>query len=400
MRLRLSQPLPLFLGLGLLAALAAFSFRDIGLTGPGLALAGGLAGAALWKAAFGFTASWRDLVLEGRTQGLRIQILMFAVTGLVALPLIANDVVRGALAPVGVAVVLGAFLFGIGMQIAGTCASGSMFGAGGGNLRAMVIILGFVIGVGGAVASYEHWSLWPILPTVSLTHSFGAAGAVIAHLALCGVVLLAAIAYERSRRGKVAGFLDDAEQARTSGRWPLLWGAAGLGLAALLILVISGRPWALISAYALWSSKLMASFGADVSFWEHWAANPTALDKSIFADAASVTDLGAILGALVAAALSGGFALRGGLPLRQLALPLIGGIIMGFGARLSVGCNIGAFFSGIMSGSLHGWVWGVSALAGSWLAIAVMTRRAKATSSDVSAGVKPAATISATPASA
>lgn len=394
MSLRLSQPLPLLIGLALLATLAALSFREIGLTGPGLALAGGLAGAALWKAAFGFTASWRDLLLEGRTQGLRVQILMFAVTGLFALPLIANEVVRGALAPVGVAVVFGAFLFGIGMQIAGTCASGSMFGAGGGNIRAMVIILGFVIGVGLAVASYEHWSLWPILPTVSLTHSFGATGAVLVHLALCGVVLAALLVYERIRRGRIAPLMDDAKAARTAGRWPLLWGAVGLGIAALLILLISGRPWALISAYALWSSKLMALAGADVSFWEHWAANPNVLDKSILADAASVTDIGAIFGALIAAALSGGFALRNGLPLRQLALPLIGGIIMGLGARLSVGCNIGAFFSGIMSGSLHGWIWGVSALLGSWVAIRLMTGRGW---SDVAAGVKP---TTATPASA
>jgi uncharacterized protein len=397
MSIRLSQPLPLLIGLALLAILATLSFMEIGLTGPGLALAGGLAGAALWKAAFGFTAAWRDLVLEGRTQGLRIQILMFAVTGLIALPLIASEVVRGALAPVGVAVVLGAFLFGIGMQIAGTCASGSMFGAGGGNIRAMTIILGFVIGVGLAVASYEHWSLWPILPTVSLTHSLGATGAVLMHLALCGIVIAALLGYERIRRGRIAPLLDDAETARSAGRWPLLWGAVGLGVAALLILIISGRPWALISAYALWSSKLMAMAGADVSFWEHWAANPNALDKSILADAASVTDIGAILGALVAAALSGGFALRNGLPLRQLALPLIGGIIMGFGARLSVGCNIGAFFSGIMSGSLHGWVWGVFALLGSWLAIRLMTGRK---ASDVAAGVKPAAAVTATPASA
>jgi uncharacterized protein len=399
MSARLSQPVPLIIGIILLAGLAALSFRELGLTGAGLALAGGLAGGALWKAAFGFTASWRDLVLEGRTQGLRIQILMFAITGLIALPLIANEVVRGALAPVGVAVVLGAFLFGVGMQIAGTCASGSMFGAGGGNVRAMVIILGFVIGVGLAVASYEQWSVWPILPTVSLTHSLGATGAVLAHLALCGIVLAALLVYERIRRGRIAPLMDDAESARASGRWPLLWGAIGLGIAALLILMISGRPWALISAYALWSSKLMALAGADVSFWEHWAANQDALDKSILADAASVTDIGAVLGALIAAALSGGFALRNGLPLRQLALPLIGGIIMGFGARLSVGCNIGAFFSGIMSGSLHGWIWGAFALLGSWLAIRLMTGRK---SSDVPAGVETTATtaVSATPASA
>jgi hypothetical protein len=36
---------------------------------------------------------------------------------------------------------------------------------------------------------------------------------------------------------------------------------------------------------------------------------------------------------------------------------IIGGILMGYGARLAFGCSIGAFFSGIASGSLHGWLW-------------------------------------------
>ena len=35
------------------------------------------------------------------------------------------------------------------------------------------------------------------------------------------------------------------------------------------------------------------------------------------------------------------------------------------GARLAFGCNIGAYFSGIVSGSLHGWLWAVAAFLGS-----------------------------------
>jgi hypothetical protein len=44
---------------------------------------------------------------------------------------------------------------------------------------------------------------------------------------------------------------------------------------------------------------------------------------------------------------------------------------MGYGARLSFGCNIGALFSGIASGSLHGWVWFAAAFAGSFVGIAL-----------------------------
>ncbi len=43
---------------------------------------------------------------------------------------------------------------------------------------------------------------------------------------------------------------------------------------------------------------------------------------------------------------------------------LIGGLLLGYGARIAYGCNIGAMFSGIASMSLHGWLWGAAALLG------------------------------------
>lgn len=48
---------------------------------------------------------------------------------------------------------------------------------------------------------------------------------------------------------------------------------------------------------------------------------------------------------------------------------MLGGLIMGYGARMAFGCNIGAFFSGIASFSLHGWVWIVFALMGTWVGV-------------------------------
>jgi ABC-type dipeptide/oligopeptide/nickel transport system permease component len=46
------------------------------------------------------------------------------------------------------------------------------------------------------------------------------------------------------------------------------------------------------------------------------------------------------------------------------AIAVVGGLLLGYGARLAYGCNIGAYFSGIVSGSLHGWLWLVAAFAG------------------------------------
>ena len=72
-----------------------------------------------------------------------------------------------------------------------------------------------------------------------------------------------------------------------------------------------------------------------------------------------------MLGALLAAGLAGKFAPTWRVPCSSLVAAVIGGLLLGYGARLAYGCNIGAYFSGIASSSLHGWLWFAAALVGS-----------------------------------
>ena len=95
------------------------------------------------------------------------------------------------------------------------------------------------------------------------------------------------------------------------------------------------------------------------------AAN--ALEQSIFTDITSVMNLGIMLGALAAAGLARQFAPSFKLPLRSLLAAVIGGLLLGYGPRIAFGCNIGAFFGGISSTSLHGWLWFAAAFLGSIL---------------------------------
>src|SRR5580704_19641244 len=78
-------------------------------------------------------------------------------------------------------------------------------------------------------------------------------------------------------------------------------------------------------------------------------------------------DFAIVLGALLAAGLAGKFKPGWHLPFRSLLAAVIGGLLLGYGARLAYGCNIGAYFSGIASSSLHGWLWLVAAFTGSVL---------------------------------
>src|SRR5689334_22689023 len=104
-----------------------------------LFLIGILAGVVLYHATFGFTTAWRVFVSDRRSAGVRAQMLMLAMACVIFIPLLATPgpvfgvTLRGAVAPVGVAGLVGAFLFGLGMQLGGSCASGTLYRSGGGN---------------------------------------------------------------------------------------------------------------------------------------------------------------------------------------------------------------------------------------------------------------------------
>ncbi|MBN0872347.1 YeeE/YedE family protein, partial [Pseudomonas aeruginosa] len=50
----------------------------------------------------------------------------------------------------------------------------------------------------------------------------------------------------------------------------------------------------------------------------------------------------------------------------RIAQAVAGGIIAGFGARLAMGCNLAAFFTGIPQFSLHAWLFAIATAIGSW----------------------------------
>ena len=152
------------------------------------------------------------------------------------------------------------------------------------------------------------------------------------------------------------------------GSWPIWVGAIALAVLNAVVLLVTGRPWGVTSAFRLWASKILDAVGVNVASWSFWNERP-GLDAPVFADNTSVANFGIIVGALVASAAAGGFAFYKKVPGRTVAAGIVGGILMGYGATFASGCNIGAYFSGIASGSLHGYVWAVFALVGTWIGL-------------------------------
>ena len=367
----------------LLAGLAALSMRfgaqQAALFGLGVAL-----GLVLYHAVFGFAGSWRALVSDGRGAGLRAQMAMLALASLLFLPALdAGSLfgrpVSGALATAGTSVLVGAFLFGLGMQLGGGCASGTLYTVGGGNTKMLATLAGFLA---GSVVGTLHLPWWLALPgvgAVSLRDVLTLPGALAVQLAACGAIALASVRLERRRHGALShgpGGGEPLSRWLLQGPWPLVLGGLMLALLNFAVLAVSGHPWSVSFGYALWGAKLAQGLGLDVASWEFWTWRypAEALAGSLFAEDTSLTNFGILVGAFLAAGLAGRFAPRWRVPLRAILVALLGGILMGYGARLAFGCNIGALFSGIASGSLHGWLWMAAALAGTALGVPLARR--------------------------
>ena len=311
-----------------------------------LLVVGGLAGLALHHALFGFALSTRRLLVERRGVGVRAQLLMLAAASVVFVPLLAGGSafgqgLAGAIAPVGVSVAIGAF------------------------------IAGSVIGT----AHLPWWLDQPSLAAISIQQTLGWPAGLAVQLTALGLLALAVVAFERGRHGShepLAWRGGEGWQARLlHGGWPLAWGALALALLNLATLLIAGHPWSVTWGFALWGATLADALGfgiADWSFWQ-WPRPARALDAGVTQDTVSVMNVGLILGALLGAALAGRFASRRRLHVGAVASAVIGGLLLGYGARLAFGCNIGAFFSGIASGSVHGWLWLLAALPGAWMGV-------------------------------
>ncbi|WP_369723276.1 YeeE/YedE family protein [Bradyrhizobium sp. LLZ17] len=342
-----------------------------------LFLLGGALGLTLYHALFGFTSAWRVFIVTRRGAGLRAQMVMLALATALFFPALAQgslfgEAVHGELGAVGIGMVTGAFLFGLGMQLGGGCASGTLYTAGGGNTRMLVTLAAFIAGSTLGALHLPWWSALPNVGTVSLIESLGWLPA----LVLCWAVMAAIYVLTRMAEIRRHGDLEPGARTKLRGArrfmqgpWPLLWGAVLLAIGNFATLYLAGRPWGITSAFALWGSKVLMSFGGvDVASWSYWqGARAASLHQSIFADVTSVMDFGIIIGALLAAGLAGKFNPTWRISGRSLVAAILGGLLLGYGARLAYGCNIGAYFSGIASGSLHGWCWLVAAFLGNIL---------------------------------
>ncbi|MGB7691518.1 MAG: YeeE/YedE thiosulfate transporter family protein, partial [Pseudolabrys sp.] len=133
----------LFLGLALAATaiLVALVLLDHQLASAALIIGGFGLGVAFLKAEFSYTASWRRFLTRGEAGGILGGLIVIAVCAVVVVPVAALlPKYGGAIAPLGPSLIIGAFVFGTGMQLANGCGSGTLYTVGGGSGRMLVTL--------------------------------------------------------------------------------------------------------------------------------------------------------------------------------------------------------------------------------------------------------------------
>lgn len=373
------QMMPLAMGIATFI-LVAWHLGDDGWRPVALWLGGLFLGLTLYHASFGFASAYRRMIVARDMRGVQAQLLLLALTSVLFAPVLAGgsalgQTVSGAWAPVSVSVVAGAFLFGVGMQLAGGCGSGTLYTVGGGSLR-MLVVLGAACA--GSFWASLHMGWWQELPaheSVVLADVLGWRTALAAQLGFMGLL---AVMLQRRARPAIQAPADPAPtsphvrfHAVLSGPWPMVAAAVMLALGNLWTLLVAGHPWSITWGFTLWGAKAAQWLGWQPSSSAFWQGEfqSDAIRGGVLDDTTSMMDLAIMLGALCAACLAGRFAPKWDFALRSLAAALLGGVMLGYGSRIAYGCNIGAFVSGVASGSLHGWLWIAAALPGTWLGI-------------------------------
>ncbi len=141
--------------------------------------------------------------------------------------------------------------------------------------------------------------------------------------------------------------------------WPYITGAVLLSVFQIVSLAVTGSPWGVSGTLANWGAWLYELVGGSVDKWYYFSSEgaQAVLERGFFKDPGTLRNLGIIFGALGATLLASGYKFKKIKTWKQVFAAILGGLLMGYGARLGFGCNIGALFSGISSLSLSGWIY-------------------------------------------
>ena len=275
--------------------------------------------------------------------------------------------------PVSVALVLGAFAFGIGMALAGACISGQFFRLTQGYIRAIPGLIGVVIGF---IISFNTWNFLyrnsiENSPRIWLPNYFGYAGSLAISLVVIGGLIFwllkRADPEESEHHGGRSMDWREIRNNLIKKRWsPWITGTiVGIvGVAAYLRIEPLGTTRQL--------NSIAQSIGNRYDLYPE-LVGLEGLSGCIGAAVEVITNNGwLVIGffiAALAASISGNRFKYQPLTTRGTLSSLAGGILLGWGSFTSLGCTIGNLLSGTQAFALSGWTFFLFSFIGAWVGI-------------------------------
>ena len=126
---------------------------------------------------------------------------------------------------------------------------------------------------------------------------------------------------------------------------------------------LTGTFWAVTGEFTRWGGHALQFAGVDLSNWGYFKI--IGLQGTPLTRIDGVMIIGMFVGCFSAALWANNVKLRYPTHRIRVFQALVGGIIAGFGARLAMGCNLAAFFTGIPQFSLHAWFFAIATAIGS-----------------------------------
>jgi hypothetical protein len=153
--------------------------------------------------------------------------------------------------------------------------------------------------------------------------------------------------------------------------WSPIVGGIALGIINIL-LFIRFRPLGVVGEISRWTTSLSDSLGLQelhLRGMEGLGACAMTVAEGSWFTSGFFLNFGIVAGALASAVFAREFKLRiPQTPVRYVQ-SIVGGVIMGYGAGLGLGCTLGAFFSAVPSLALNGWVYAVGLAVGAYLGV-------------------------------
>lgn len=345
-------------------------------------------GYALTRGSFGFAGLSNKVCRTGSAKLIRGIMLSVVVGSIIAGALIlnANFTVALWVKPISWGLLVGGILFGIGMAFSSCCATGVLQDIPQGFVRALVTLLFFGVGVFLGMPFWtSKFAATSLLGTSSdavkgiwfvdwfsnggTNMVVGVVGAILLTVLIAvGISFLSKWYEKKVAKNFPAQEVEVVEAPKSVWekvfvqKWSM--GTTAIVMAVLFgsLLAVTGAGWGASTVHGNWFGSLLVDLGVSQSALDTFVNGaPHNFNVQYFQDAGSMQNSGIIVGAFVALLLSGKFSkvFTDGLKIKPIEILLFaaGGLLMGFGTRLSWGCNVGAFYTPVAQFSLAGWLY-------------------------------------------